>query len=96
MRCRWRSTSCRSSPCSACFAEGETVIRDAAELRHKESDRIATVCEALVAVGGDIEATDDGMVIRGAGALSGGRSTHTGTTASHCSAPSPDWPPARA
>ena len=57
---------------AACFAEGETVIRDAAELRHKESDRIATVCEALVAIGGDVEATDDGMVIRGAGALSGG------------------------
>jgi len=57
---------------AACFAEGETVISDAAELRHKESDRIATVCEALVAIGGDVEATDDGMVIRGAGALSGG------------------------
>ena len=39
---------------AACFAEGETVISDAAELRHKESDRIATVCEALVAIGGDV------------------------------------------
>src|SRR5262249_18291941 len=32
---------------AACFAEGETQIRDAEELRRKESDRIATVCEAL-------------------------------------------------
>ncbi len=57
---------------AGCFAEGETVIRDAGELRHKESDRIATVCEGLVALGGDVEPTDDGMIVRGAGALRGG------------------------
>ncbi len=42
---------------AACFAEGETTIRDAEELRRKESDRIATVCEALSALGADVEAT---------------------------------------
>ena len=57
---------------AACFAEGETVIRDAAELRHKESDRIATVCEGLAALGGEVEATEDGMVIRGGGGVRGG------------------------
>jgi 3-phosphoshikimate 1-carboxyvinyltransferase len=58
---------------AACFAEGETTIRDAAELRRKESDRIATVCEALAALGGDVEATEDGLTVRGTGGLGGGR-----------------------
>ncbi len=57
---------------AGCFAEGETVIRDAAELRHKESDRIAAVCDGLAALGGAVEATDDGMVVRGNGGLRGG------------------------
>ncbi len=57
---------------AACFAEGETRIRDALELRRKESDRIATVCEALKALGGDVEATEDGLVVRGSGGLRGG------------------------
>jgi 3-phosphoshikimate 1-carboxyvinyltransferase len=57
---------------AACFAEGETRFRDAAELRHKESDRIAAVCEGLAALGADVEPTDDGMVARGAGQLRGG------------------------
>jgi 3-phosphoshikimate 1-carboxyvinyltransferase len=57
---------------AGCFAEGETVIRDAAELRHKESDRIAAVCEGLAALGGDVEPTADGMVVRGSGGLRGG------------------------
>jgi 3-phosphoshikimate 1-carboxyvinyltransferase len=57
---------------AGCFAEGETVIRDAAELRHKESDRIATVCEGLVALGGDVESSADGMLVRGVGTLRGG------------------------
>ena len=38
---------------AACFAEGETTIRDAEELRRKESDRIATVAAALSALGGN-------------------------------------------
>jgi len=57
---------------AACFAEGTTVIRDAGELRRKESDRIATVTAALDALGGEVEATADGMVIAGTGGLRGG------------------------
>lgn len=57
---------------AACFAEGETTIRDAAELRRKESDRIATVAEALQALGTDVETSDDGMRIAGRGSLRGG------------------------
>lgn len=57
---------------AACFAEGETTIRDAAELRRKESDRIATVSEALAALGARVETSEDGMRIEGAGGLRGG------------------------
>lgn len=57
---------------AACFAEGTTTIRDAEELRRKESDRIATVTEALRALGGKVEPTEDGMVIEGTGGLRGG------------------------
>ncbi len=56
---------------AACFAEGETTIRDAAELRRKESDRIATVSTALTALGGEVEPAEDGMRIAGGG-LRGG------------------------
>ncbi|MEA2323134.1 MAG: 3-phosphoshikimate 1-carboxyvinyltransferase [Solirubrobacteraceae bacterium] len=56
-----------------CFAEGETVVRGAGELRVKESDRIATVVDGLRALGGDLEATDDGFVVRGTGGLRGGQ-----------------------
>jgi 3-phosphoshikimate 1-carboxyvinyltransferase len=55
-----------------CFAEGETVVRGAQELRLKETDRIATVVEGLGGLGADIEATDDGFVVRGTGGLRGG------------------------
>jgi 3-phosphoshikimate 1-carboxyvinyltransferase len=55
-----------------CFAEGETVVRGAHELRLKESDRIATVVEGLRGLGADIEATDDGFAVTGAGHLRGG------------------------
>jgi 3-phosphoshikimate 1-carboxyvinyltransferase len=54
-----------------CFADGETVVRGAGELRHKESDRIAGVVEGLGALGARIEATEDGFVTLGGG-LSGG------------------------
>lgn len=57
---------------AACFAEGITVIRDAEELRRKESDRIETVTAALRALGGEVEPTADGMVIEGTGGLRGG------------------------
>jgi 3-phosphoshikimate 1-carboxyvinyltransferase len=56
-----------------CFAEGETVVRGAQELRYKESDRIATVVEGLRALGATIEATDDGFAVTGTGGLRGGR-----------------------
>ena len=56
---------------AACFASGETVIRDAAELRVKESDRIATTVGELSRLGAIIEAREDGMVIRGTGRLTG-------------------------
>ena len=52
---------------AACFATGDTVIRDAAELRVKESDRIATTASELTRLGADIETTEDGMVIHGKG-----------------------------
>jgi 3-phosphoshikimate 1-carboxyvinyltransferase len=55
-----------------CFAEGETVVSGAAELRVKESDRIATVVEGLTGLGGVIEATPDGFVVTGTGGLRGG------------------------
>ena len=58
---------------AACFAEGTTVIRDAEELRRKESDRIETVTAALRSLGGRVEPTADGMAIEGAGGLRGGR-----------------------
>ena len=56
-----------------CFADGETVVRGAGELRLKESDRIATVVQGLHDLGGEIEATADGFVVRGTGGLRGGR-----------------------
>jgi 3-phosphoshikimate 1-carboxyvinyltransferase len=55
-----------------CFADGETVVRGAEELRHKESDRIAGVVDALHAIGGSAEALEDGFVITGTGGLRGG------------------------
>lgn len=58
---------------AACFAEGETVIADAEELKAKESDRIAVVVDALSGFGADIEARADGMRIVGTGGLRGGR-----------------------
>jgi 3-phosphoshikimate 1-carboxyvinyltransferase len=55
-----------------CFAEGETVVRGAGELRLKESDRIATVVDGLSGLGAQIEATDDGFAVQGTGGLRGG------------------------
>jgi len=56
---------------AACFAEGTTVIRDAGELRLKESDRIETTVKELGRLGAKIEGREDGMVIQGAGHLAG-------------------------
>lgn len=55
----------------ACFAEGETVISDAAELKVKESNRIDSVVTNLRNMGAAIEATEDGMIIRGGRPLKG-------------------------
>ncbi len=55
------------------FADGETVVRGAEELRHKESDRIEGVVEGLAGLGADIEDTGDGFAVRGDGSpLQGG------------------------
>jgi 3-phosphoshikimate 1-carboxyvinyltransferase len=55
-----------------CFADGTTVVRGAAELRLKESDRIATVVAGLRGLGARIEATEDGFAVEGIGGLRGG------------------------
>lgn len=53
-------------------AKGKTVIKDAAELRVKETDRIAAVTNELTKIGAKIEATPDGMIIHGLTPLKGG------------------------
>ena len=55
----------------AAFAEGTTVIRDAAELKVKESDRIQVMTENLRKMGADIQETEDGMIINGGKTLQG-------------------------
>ena len=55
-----------------CFAEGDTVVEGAEELRLKESDRIAGVVEGLSGLGADIEATSDGFVVHGGDGIAGG------------------------
>ena len=55
-----------------CFAEGETVVSGAAELRAKESDRIAGIVEGLAGLGAEIEGRPDGFAVRGTGGLRGG------------------------
>ncbi|HIE17926.1 MAG TPA: 3-phosphoshikimate 1-carboxyvinyltransferase [Dehalococcoidia bacterium] len=56
---------------AACLAEGDTVIRDASELRVKESDRITTTVQQLSRLGAAIEELPDGMVIHGGKTLLG-------------------------
>lgn len=55
----------------AAFARGTTIIRDAQELKVKESDRIAVMVDNLKRMGADIEGTDDGMIIHGGRPLHG-------------------------
>ncbi len=55
----------------ACFAEGDTIIRDAAELKVKESNRIAVMTENLRLMGADVTETEDGMIIHGGKPLHG-------------------------
>ena len=56
---------------AGCVAKGKTVIKDAGELRVKESDRIATVVNELSRLGAQIEPLPDGMIIHGGRLLSG-------------------------
>ena len=55
----------------AAFANGTTIIKDAAELKVKESNRIQVMVDNLKAMGADIESTDDGMIIHGGKDLHG-------------------------
>lgn len=55
----------------AAFARGTTIIKDAAELKVKESNRIQVMVDNLKAMGADIESTDDGMIIHGGKDLHG-------------------------
>jgi 3-phosphoshikimate 1-carboxyvinyltransferase len=50
---------------AAAFARGETRVRDAAELRHKESDRLATTARELTLLGADVAEQPDGLTVRG-------------------------------
>lgn len=61
----------------AAFAAGETVVREAKELRYKESDRIAAIVAQLRALGADVEEFDDGFAVRG-GTLKGGTARANG------------------
>jgi len=55
----------------ACFAKGQTVIKDAAELKVKESNRIDVMVHNLSLMGADVTATEDGMIINGGKPLHG-------------------------
>ncbi|GAA0599870.1 3-phosphoshikimate 1-carboxyvinyltransferase [Virgibacillus siamensis] len=54
-------------------AEGDTVIRDAKELRLKETDRIEAIASNLTKLGANVETTEDGMVIHGKTSITGGK-----------------------
>ncbi len=59
-------------------ATGTTIIRDAEELKVKETNRIDAVAKELTILGADITPTDDGLIIHGATSLHGGRVTSYG------------------
>ena len=62
---------------AACVAKGTTVIKDAAELRVKETDRIAFLVAELSKMGASVEELPDGIIIKGGGKLNGaGCSSH--------------------
>jgi len=63
---------------AAAVAEGTTTFRDAAELRLKETDRVATITSELGALGVRVEAMTDGLVIHGGGPPSGGQARSHG------------------
>lgn len=63
---------------AAAFAEGTTIVREAAELRVKESDRIAVMTEELGKLGAEIVAQADGFMVSGGKKLTGGRVSSCG------------------
>lgn len=60
---------------AAAYARGKTVVTQAGELRHKESDRIHDLCEELHRLGVELDETQDGFTILGTGRLPGGQVT---------------------
>lgn len=56
-------------------AEGKTVVKDAGDLRNKESDRIKCLVTELLKLGVDIEETPDGFIVNGKTRLKGGAVT---------------------
>lgn len=63
---------------AALAAKGETALLNAKRLRLKESDRIASITQALSAIGADVEAREDSIVIRGGKRLRGGTASAQG------------------
>lgn len=63
---------------AACFAEGTTTIKEARELRVKETDRIETTVTELSKLGANIKETEDGMIIEGADELNGAKCSSLG------------------
>jgi len=57
---------------AAAFADGITTVKDAAELRHKESDRISALCQELGSLGVNVAEYPDGFSIHGSGIVRGG------------------------
>ncbi len=57
---------------AAAYARGETIVEQAGELRHKESDRISALCHELRSLGAQVNETADGFTISGRGHLKGG------------------------
>lgn len=54
---------------AACFAKGDTIIRNASELRYKETDRISAITKELNEMGANVESLPDGLIIHGVEAL---------------------------
>ena len=63
---------------AACFAKGQTKIKDASSLRVKETDRISTTTSELTRMGAHIEETADGMIITGIKSLYGAKTSSHG------------------
>ena len=78
------------------FAEGDTVVRGAGELRHKESDRITATVGGLRGLGADPRSSTTASWCTARLAAARWHSTPSAITAWPCSARSPGWPPARA